>query len=241
MGCFIPPLIGHAEHLFEQAASTQMVVGPFTVRPDGIKDDHAARQYIGQVVGIVRMIETTVTGKALVGAIQGYKRPVLIFPLVKADDDDEDNAAFAWVDRRMGLFPVVMSFSPLFGQRLREFLGGSEQDFNRVFAPQEVIVHELAHVARAVSGNFGRLGDDEEELATMVANMFSGEIGRPPVKSYDDESNVTGDVAAFSRVYYKANYDMIDAFCKQNRELAIDLSHANVAFNPLRQYIDENF
>ena len=67
MGCFIPPLIGPGEHLFEQAASTQMLVGPFTVRPDGIKDDHAARQYIGQVVGIVRMIETTVTGKALVG------------------------------------------------------------------------------------------------------------------------------------------------------------------------------
>ena len=186
MGCFIPPLIGLGEHLFEQAASTQMVVGPFTVRPDGIKDDHAARQYIGQVVGIVRMIETTVTGKALVG-------------------------------------------------------GASEQDFDRVFAPQEVIVHELVHVARAVSGNFGRLDDDEEELASMVANMFSIEIGRPPVKSYDDESNVTGDVAAFSRAYYKANFDMIEAFCKQNRELAIDLSHANVAFNPLRQYIAENF
>jgi hypothetical protein len=118
MGCFIPPFIGPGEHLFEQAASIHALVGPFTIRPDGIKDDHAARQYIAQVMGIIRMVETTSTGKALITAIRSYNRPVLIFPLVQTDEDK----AMAWVYPRWGLFPVVMSFTPLFGQRLRKFL-----------------------------------------------------------------------------------------------------------------------
>jgi hypothetical protein len=213
-----------------------MVHGPFTIRPDGIKDDVAARQYIAQVMGIMRMVETTSTGKALLTAIRSYNKRVLIFPLVQTDEDK----ATAWVSPRWGLFPVVMSFTPLFGRRLREELGGNEQDFERVFIPQEVIVHELVHVARDASGNYHRLGDDEEELATMVANMFSVEINRPPVKSYDDRSDVNGDLAAFSRTYYKENFEMIEAFCKQNKKLAYELSYVKTAFNPLRLYIDEN-
>lgn len=237
MGCFIPPFIGPGEHLFEQGASIHALAGPFTVRPDGIKDDHAARQYIAQVVGIVRMVETTSTGKALIAAIRSYRKPVLIFPLVQTDED----TAMAWVYPRWGLFPVVMSFTPLFGQKLRQFLGGNEEDFERVFTPHETFVHELVHVARAVSGNYQRLGDDnEEELAVMVANMFSIEINRPPINNYVDMKNVTGNVGAFSKTYYKENFDIIAAFCKQNRKLAYDLSYTKVAFNPLRLYIDEN-
>ena len=236
MGRFVPPFIGPGELLFEQAASIHRVVGPFTVRPDGIKDDRAAMQYIAQVMGIIGMVQTTFTGKALITAISSYRKPVLIFPLVQTDEDK----AMAWVYPRWGLFPVVMSFTPLFGQRLRKHLGGNEQDFERVFTPHETFVHELVHVARAASGNFQRLGDDEEELATMVANMFSVEINRPPVKSYDEMSNVTGNLAAFSRTYYKDNFEIIEAFCKQNKKLAYELSYAKTAFNPLRLYIDEN-
>ena len=125
MGCFIPPFIGPGEHLFEQAASIQAVVGPFTVRPDGIKDDVGARQYIGQVMGILRMVEATSTGKPLITSIGSYRRPVLIFPLVQTDDDEDGGQAFAWVYPRMGLFSVAMSYTPLFGQRLRKFLGGN--------------------------------------------------------------------------------------------------------------------
>jgi hypothetical protein len=235
MGCFIPPFIGYGEHLFEQAASIQAVVGPFTIRPDGIKDDVGARQYIGQVMGILRMVEATSTGKALTTSIGSYRKPVLIFPLVQTgeDDDDDGGQAFAWVYPRMGLFPVVMSYTPLFGQRLRNFLGGG--DYPRVFTPHEVIVHELVHVARAVSGNWDRLREDEEELATMVANMFSVEINRAPVTSYNDYSTVK-DV----RAYYKDNYDLIETFCRQNKKLAYELSYAKTAFNPLRLYIEEN-
>ena len=65
MGCFNSAyMMGPGERLFEQAASIQAVVGPFTVRPDGVKDDREASRYIAQVMGIVRMVETTTTGNS---------------------------------------------------------------------------------------------------------------------------------------------------------------------------------
>ena len=234
---FTPPFIGPGEHLFEQGASVQAVYGPFTIRPDGIKDARAAGQYIAQVMGIIRAVETTSTGKALITSIRSYHKPVLIFPLVQTDEE----TALAWVYPRWGLFPVVMSFTPLFGQRLRKQLGGNEQDFDRVFLPQEVIMHELVHVARAASVDYNRMeGEDEEELATMIANMYSVEVNRPPIRSYNETSNITGNLAAFSRKYYKDNFEIIADFCKQNKKLAYELSYAKVAFNPLRLYIEEN-
>jgi hypothetical protein len=239
MGCFIPPLLGPGEHLFEQAASIQARMGPITIRPDGIKDDRLAWQYIAQVRGILGMVEFTSTGKALLKSIRGSAKPVLIFPLVP--DDPDEPPPMAWVFPRMGLYSIVMSYTPLFGQRLRKFLGGDAEEFDEhIGTPHEVIVHELTHVARAVSVGFGRLGHDEEELANMVANIFAVEINRHPVNNYDDNQDVQGDLTKFSRKYYQDNFDMIQAFCKQNRSLAYELSDIKTAFNPIRQYIDEN-
>lgn|ERR1700683_1217408 len=59
---------GPGEHLFEQAASIQGVVALFTVRPDAVQDDREAAQYIGQVMGILRMMETIAAGNALMTA-----------------------------------------------------------------------------------------------------------------------------------------------------------------------------
>jgi hypothetical protein len=238
MGRFIPPYMGPGERLFAQGASIQARIGPFTVRPDDIRKEKEGRQYIGQVVGIIRYLQTTFVGNALITAIASYNKPVLVFPLVQLD---EDGGAMAWVYPRWGLFPVVMSFSPLFGQRLRKFLGGNEDEFEKVFTPHETFVHEMVHVARAVSGNYARLGDEnEEELAAIVTNMFSFAINRPLISSYDEMTVVKGSAAEFSRKVADEYADIIAAFCKQNRKLAYELSNAKVAFNPLRTYIDEN-
>jgi hypothetical protein len=240
MGCFIAPFLGNGEHLFQQAASVQAVVGPFTVRPDGIDSDHAAKQWIGQVTGIIRMLETTGTGKALIGAIRRSKKSVLVFPLVKLDDDDDGGFTYAWTDPRMGLFAVAVSFSPLFGQKFKVILGGDPKDFDHVFTPHEAIMHEFVHVVRDVTCNHLKLGDDEEELAIMITNIFSVEINRPVVNNYNEQTPYSGDLAIFSTKYYKDNFDMIEKFHKQNMEVALELSNVKVAFNPLRQYIDEN-
>jgi hypothetical protein len=230
-------MMGPGEHLFEQAASTQGVVGPFTVRPDGVKDDREAARYIGQVMGILRMVETMTTGKALIATIRGAHRPVLIFPQEQVDED----GAFAWTYPRQGLFAVAISFTPIFGQRLLTLLGNDKSKAAIAFTPQETLVHELVHAARAVTCNYARLGDDvEEELAVMIANMFAVEIGRPPVTNYEDMVIVTSDLPGFGRKYYKENFDMIEAFYQQNATLAQQLSYSKSAFNPLRLYIDEN-
>lgn len=234
-------VLGPGERVFAQGSSILLTLKPFTIRADGIKDDREANHYIAQVAGVIRSIEAaSVIGKVLIGAIRSYKNPVLVFPLVKANDADEDTP-FAWVSPRCGLFPVVMSYSPLFGQRLHKHLGGNPADFEHVFNPHEVFVHELVHVARASSGNFGKMGDDEEELAVMIANMYSVEMNRPPITSYEDMSPIKKrDVTAFSRSFCDDHAEMIGTFCRQNRKLALELSYAKTAFNPLRTYIDEN-
>jgi hypothetical protein len=230
-------MLGPGERLFEQAASIQGVVGPFTVRPDGVKDDREAAQYIGQVMGILRMVETMTTGNALISTIRDARRPVLIFPLEQIDDGNDT----AWTYPRQGLFAVAISFTPIFGQRLRKLLGNDDSKVAIAFTPQEVLVHELVHAARAVTCNFARLGDDvEEELGVMIANMFAVEINRPPVTNYEDAVIVTTDLPGFGRKYYKDNFEMIEAFYQQNKTLAQQLSYSKSAFNPLRLYIDEN-
>ena len=233
--------LGPGERVFAQGSSILLTLKPFTIRADGIKDERQARAYLAEVAGIIRSIEATSTiGKTLISAICGYKNPVLVFPLIKAYDADDDTP-YAWVSTRCGLFPVVMSYSPLFGQRLRKHLGGDPQNFEHSFTPHEVFVHELVHVARASSGNFDRMGDDEEDLAVMIANMFSVEMNRPPIKSYDEMAPIKkGDVAAFTRTFCDDHAEMIGTFCQQNRDLAVQLSYAKTAFNPLRMYIDEN-
>lgn len=237
MGCFIPPFLNNGEHLFDQASPFKIVLGPFTVRADGIKQEAAARQYVAQVAGVVRGIETTSAGRALVSSIAGFKKQVLIFPLVQVDDDGK---ALAWTDPRMGLFAVAVSYSPLFGQKLKLELGGDPSDFDHVFSPHETLVHEFVHVARDVSCNHKKLEDDEEELAVLITNIYSLEINRPVINNYDDQQPVTANLPAFSTRIYKEKFDMIDAFFKQNRPLAAELARINVAFNPLRQYADEN-
>jgi hypothetical protein len=52
--------------------------------------------------------------------------------------------------------------------------------------------------------------------------------------------NVTGDISGFSRKYYKENFEMIEAFYRQNKTLAQQLSYSKSIFNPLRLYMDEN-
>lgn len=233
-----PFCLGPGERLFEAASPIMVRYGPFTIRADGIKKEAEARQYVAQVLGILRMLETTVTGNALIVECRERKKPVLIFPLEQLDDEQ----AYAWVYPRTGLFSVGLSFSPLFGRRLRDFLGGEESEFeNRVWIPQEVLAHELVHVCRAVSGNFARMdSEDEEELAAMVAGMFSVEVNRPPINNYEEQISVPNDWAGFSKKYYKENFEMIETFCRQNRNLAHRISYARTAFNPLRLYIDEN-
>ncbi|HKU94356.1 MAG TPA: hypothetical protein VJR58_03720 [Vineibacter sp.] len=224
------------EHWFESAASTQAKIGPIVIRPDGIKDDRKARQYIGSVLGMLRAMENaTQTGKAVLTTIRFHNRPVLIFPY-----DGQLGRCNAWARSSWGMFSATVSFTPfLKGDRSRCACsqGGV---YAASLLPHELLIHELTHIVRAVSGTLGKLRQgDEEELAVMVANIFAVEINRRPIDDYVHGDEVTGDLATFSRDYHDENFEMIEAFCRQNKQLAVKLARVKTAFNPLLQYMNE--
>lgn len=226
-------MILFGEHWFESAASIQMRVGPIVVRPDGIKDDKKARQYLGQVVGILRSLEATKTGNAVIGTIRFYNKPVIVFPY-----DGQKGRCNAWARRDWGMFSGSVSFTPFLHGSGCGCTSGPSGYYEAAGSPHELLLHELTHIARAVSGNLGKLGEDEEELAAMVTDIFSVETNRRPINDYVHGDAVTGDLATFSREFYDEQFEMIEAFCKQNANLAMKLARVKSAFNPLLQYFN---
>jgi hypothetical protein len=73
----------------------------------------------------------------------------------------------------------------------------------------------------------------------MVTNIFSVEINRRPIVNYVLGTKMTGNLAVFSREYYDENYEMIEAFCRQNKNFAVKLARVKTAFNPVFQYMEE--
>ncbi len=220
------------EHWFESASDVQARLGPIVVRADGIKDARKARQYIASVLGILRALEgATRTGNAVITMIRFHNKPVLIFPY-----DGQGGPCNAWAKRDWGLFTGTVSFTPFVGGGCR----GPRGTYPVAKLPHELLVHELTHIVRAVSGNWMKVGEeDEEELANMVANIFSVEINRRPRLDYiHDDAEVTGDLAVFSREYHDEHFEMIEAFCRQNKHFAIKLARVKTAFNPLLQYMN---
>jgi hypothetical protein len=91
------------EHWFEAAASIQARMGPIVIRPDGIKDDHLARQYIASVLGILHALEgATRAGNAVVTTVRFYNKPVLIFP-----HDGQGGRCNAWARRDWACSPAA--------------------------------------------------------------------------------------------------------------------------------------
>jgi hypothetical protein len=222
------------EHWFEAAASIQARVGPMVVRPDGIKDERKAKQYIASVVGILRALEAaTKTGKAVITSIRFYNRPVLIFPY-----DGQGGECNAWAKRDWGLFTGTVSFTP-FVHGGGSTCAGPRNTYEAAGSPHELLLHELTHIVRAVSGKIG--DSDEEEIAVMVANILSSEINRDLISDYNIRNTVpaNSDLAAFSQQYYEENEDMIEAFCKQSKQFALRVAQVRTAFNPPRQYFDK--
>ncbi|TXL77513.1 hypothetical protein FHP25_08755 [Vineibacter terrae] len=222
------------EHWFEAASSIQQRFGPITVRPDGIKDERKARQYIAQVVGILRALEAaTKIGKAVITSVRFHNRPVLIFPY-----DGQGGECNAWAKKDWGLFTGTVSFTP-FVHGGASSCAGPRGTYEPAGAPHELLLHELTHIVRAVSGKIG--DSDEEEIAVMVANMFSAEIHRDLISDYNIRNTIAAnsDLAAFSRDYYEENEDMVEAFCRQSKQFALRLALVDTVFNPPRQYFEK--
>jgi hypothetical protein len=225
------------EDWFSAAATIQGRFGPVVVRPDHIKDDRRARQYIAQVIGMLHALEATRTGNAVLTTVRFYNKPVIVVPF-----DGQGGACNAWAKKDWGLFTGRVSFTPILpGDRAHAECFDADGSHGAGTSPFEMLIHEMTHIVRAVSGNWLKLDrDDEEELALMVTNIFSVETNRKPLVDYERGEPIGDSVALsdFSRDYYDLNQEMIAAFCTQNADLAGKLAEVKTRFNPVRRYFD---
>jgi hypothetical protein len=183
---------------------------------------------------MLRSFEATKAGSAVITTIRFHNKPVLIFPY-----DGQRGRCNAWATKSWGMFTGTVSFTPFLHGGSCGCTSGPSGHYEAASSPHELLIHELTHIVRAVSGTLGKLGEgDEEELAAMVADIYSVETNRRPINDYVHGDPVTSDLATFSRDYYDEQFEMIEAFCKQNSNLAIKLARVKSAFNPVLQYFN---
>jgi hypothetical protein len=119
--------------------------------------------------------------------------------------------------------------------------------------PESVLLHELAHAFRFVSGKESKgtlpltgkgwdKGEAEEFLAVLVENLFQSEMGRNLRRSHDSgfknlDKDVSGSFEFFAVT--RNAFFLIDRFCTDNPGLTRALAKLDVPFNPLSAYYQD--
>lgn len=205
-----------------------------TIRPDGL-DDRAAFQYEAQVLGMLYAFDAIQTGHAVLNAFRFYRKPVLIYPY-----DGRLGECNALAQGDWGMFRARVSFTPYLHGRHHQCVTGERGFYAAGDSPHESLLHELTHAVRAVAGKLGCLPvADEEEIAMLVANIFSSETRRRLRARYEDNSEVTEDPRVYSVQYLEDNRDLIEAFHNQHEDFTRWLARVKAPFNPLRLYFDQ--
>ncbi|HJQ61192.1 MAG TPA: hypothetical protein VJ890_30080, partial [Vineibacter sp.] len=120
------------------------------------------------------------------------------------------------------------------------------------FEADEVLLHELVHAARALSGDFDAAAmkgamapyDTEEEfVAIMVANIYISEKGKPAVflrRSHSTEATGLAEKDTDPEIFlYKDdNYRLVKKFCDQHPRVSRMVADVPAKFNPVRAYYD---
>jgi hypothetical protein len=208
--------------------------GMLTIRADGL-DGRAAFQYEAQVVGMLHQLDALQTGHAVLNGFRFYRRPVLISPYDGSLGECNAAAGATW-----GLFSAKVSFTPYIHGRHTRCVTGPSGFYPAGDSPQESLMHELTHAVRAVAGKLGSLYvAEEEDIAMLVANIFSSETSRCLRLRYEDNQCVKDDPRVYSQQYVEDNRDLIKAFHKQHPDFTRWLARVKAPFNPLRQYFDE--
>jgi hypothetical protein len=205
-----------------------------TIRADGLKDK-AAYQYEAQVLGMLRALDAIPSSHAVINAFRFYRKPVLIRPYDGQLGDCNAAAGSDW-----GLFTAKVLFTPYLHGRHHACVTGARGHYDAGDSPHEVLIHELTHAVRAVAGKLGCLPvADEEEIAMLVANIFSSATNRRLRARYVDNMEVTEDSRTYSAQYLEDYRDLIRDFHKQQPDFTRWLARVNTSFNPLRAYFNE--
>jgi len=188
----------------------------FTIRADGLAGGRAA-EYEATMLGMLRSLEATGVGRALLNGFRFQRREVLVYPY-----DGKRGPCDARTYSDWGMFRTKLSFSP------RDWFGASTcHPAGTGPAPHVVLVHELTHALRSAAGKLGSLGErGEEGAAILVENIFASEIhrGLRPGQPADPAD-------------FLSNYgSMVVTFQRQMPEFFRWIAEIDVAYNPARLY-----
>jgi hypothetical protein len=196
----------------------------FTVRADGLSGKKAF-EYEATILGMLRSYEATRMGGALIKAFAFYAREVLVFPY-----DGSAGDCNGWGDSDWGMFRTKVSFTA------KDFYGQSRcYPYAKVgVSPHEVLFHELVHGLRSAARKLNTSKQiPEEDVAIMLANIFSSEIGYTQQRR-DHQS--LDSIVISSKDFLHQNTPMISAFHKQHPEFCRWVAEVKVPFNPVRSY-----
>ena len=199
----------------------------FTIRPDGLSGKKA-EQYEASMLGMLRALDSIRSGHALLQGFRAIKREVLVFPYSGRLGTCNAYATSDW-----GMYRNKVSFSPgtWSAHTTCAALGPAG---NGVL---EVLVHELVHALRFAGKTLQRRATaaQEEEIAILVANIFSSETNRPLRWRHSGFAKLpSNDPVAF----YANNLPLIKMFCTEHPVVSLELARIWTPFNPLREYYD---
>lgn len=212
-------------------------LGTITVRADGL-DDTKAKQYVAQVLGMLRGLDSTQTGHAVLNGIRWYKKELLIYPYDGSLGACNGAAYADW-----GMFRTKVTFTPyLQGGAHKTCLSDGKGAYLAGLSPLELLLHELTHAVRLNAGTFrkGVSQAEEEELAMLVTNIFSSETNQTLRTAYDNSTSpISHDHSGYAAKFYASRRILIEIFYKQHHDFTRWLARVKAPFNPMRLYFEE--
>lgn len=198
----------------------------FLVRAIGLEGAEAKR-YVAQVVGMLRALDSLRTGRAVQTFIRAASQWTRVQPY-----DGRGGPCNAWGGGNNDGGSIF--FTPLTFAKAPCASSGAAGN-----TPMEILMHELVHVVRVISGNWLKESvtkNDEELIAVMITNILSSELNRCLRGGYGSFPCVNSPIGEYQTSYYKAYLPLIETVHKQNQSLARVLARIDVPFNPIRMY-----
>jgi hypothetical protein len=226
--------------------------------------DGAARTaYEQQVAALLRMIHAQHTGRLVLHWIRraGKGIWVLIAPYGPYWQKKYGNAnALSHGDLRLETISGDWSFSLKLAMKLNFSPGvytplcaAGLSSCGPGMLPDEVLLHELVHMQRKVSGiskavslkgtSLNDFENEEEFFAIAVQNLYISESGRAagagPGQTRlraDHARGALSDDRSFAQFVNPDYIRLIAKYCKQHPKLSSGLAYSDAPFNPFRTY-----
>lgn len=203
----------------------------FTVRADGLSG-HKATQYEASVLGMLRALGQSKTGRALLNGFRAARREVLVFPY-KGSISGKQDRCNAYATNDWGMYRNKVSFSPTTWSPG----GGCSHAWSAGASALEVLFHELVHALRFSTKTLQKraTSGQEEEIAILVTNIFSSEGNRALRWRHQGFDKLPDNDPV---KWYGKHLPLIKMFVKEHPKVSRDISFIWTKFNPIREYYD---